>query len=111
MNIRFNKYIVTVLALFLLLLSCDRNTMNCKDERVPENRVIYEVFVRNFSPEGDLKVVEPQIPRLKELGVDIYAYILIGRYWQMVYGYHNISCASIRCCNIHQEVMPLYWMI
>ena len=42
-----------------------------KEERVPENRVIYEVFVRNFSPEGNLKGVEKQIPRLKELGVDV----------------------------------------
>lgn len=39
--------------------------------RVAENRVIYEVFVRNFSPEGNLKGVEAQIPRLKELGVDV----------------------------------------
>ena len=37
----------------------------------PENRVIYEVFVRNFSPEGTLKGVEAQIPRLKALGVDV----------------------------------------
>lgn len=39
--------------------------------RVPENRVIYEVFVRNFSPEGNFKGVEAQIPRLKKLGVDV----------------------------------------
>ncbi|MDE6026819.1 MAG: alpha-glucosidase C-terminal domain-containing protein, partial [Muribaculaceae bacterium] len=31
----------------------------------------YEVFVRNFSPEGNLKGVEAQIPRLKDLGVDV----------------------------------------
>lgn len=41
------------------------------EERVPENRVIYEVFVRNFSQQGNLKGVEAQIPRLKELGVDV----------------------------------------
>lgn len=39
--------------------------------RTPENRVIYEVFVRNFSPEGNFKGVEQQIPRLKELGIDV----------------------------------------
>ena len=38
---------------------------------IPENRVIYEVFVRNFSPEGNFKGVEAQIPRLKDLGVDV----------------------------------------
>lgn len=42
-----------------------------EDVRVPENRVIYEVFVRNFSAEGNLRGVEAQIPRLKELGVDV----------------------------------------
>lgn len=42
-----------------------------KECRIPENRVIYEVFVRNFSPEGNLKGVEAQIPRLRDLGVDV----------------------------------------
>lgn len=41
------------------------------DVRIPENRVIYEVFVRNFSPAGNFAGVEAQIPRLKELGVDV----------------------------------------
>lgn len=36
-----------------------------------DNRVIYEVFPRIFSPQGNLKGVEAQIPRLKELGVDV----------------------------------------
>ncbi len=42
-----------------------------EDVRIPENRVIYEIFVRNFSPEGNFKGVEAQVPRLKELGVDV----------------------------------------
>lgn len=41
------------------------------DERVPQNRVVYEVFVRNFSPEGNFKGVEAQVPRLKDLGIDV----------------------------------------
>lgn len=45
------------------------------ETRVPENRVIYEVFVRNFSGAnntvGKFEGVEAQIPRLKELGVDV----------------------------------------
>ena len=48
-----------------------KTTQLADDERIPENRVIYEVFVRNFSPEGNLKGVEAQIPRLKDLGVDV----------------------------------------
>ena len=46
-------------------------SLNLPEERVPENRVIYEVFVRNFSPEGNFKGVEAQIPRLRDLGVDV----------------------------------------
>lgn len=36
-----------------------------------DDRVIYEIFVRNFSPEGTFKGVEAQVPRLKDLGVDV----------------------------------------
>lgn len=44
----------------------------CK--RHPEwayNAVIYELNVRQFSEEGTLAAVRPQLPRIKELGVDI----------------------------------------
>ncbi|MCC8187553.1 MAG: alpha-glucosidase C-terminal domain-containing protein [Bacteroides sp.] len=37
----------------------------------PHNRVIYEVNVRNYSAAGNFKGVEQDLPRLKELGVDI----------------------------------------
>jgi len=36
-----------------------------------KNATIYEVNVRQFSAKGDLAGVETQLPRLKELGVDI----------------------------------------
>ncbi|RRB07125.1 alpha-amylase family glycosyl hydrolase [Larkinella rosea] len=36
-----------------------------------KNATIYEVNVRQFSPEGTFKAVEQQLTRLKELGVDI----------------------------------------
>lgn len=53
-------------------IGCSDKMMSTNEEqRTPENRVIYEVFVRNFSPEGNLKGVEAQIPRLKDLGVDV----------------------------------------
>lgn len=35
------------------------------------NATIYEVNTRQFSPAGNFKAVEAQLPRLKELGVDI----------------------------------------
>ena len=57
--------------LLIASTSLFNNPVFAAEERIPENRVIYEVFVRNFSPEGNLKGVEAQIPRLKELGVDV----------------------------------------
>ena len=35
------------------------------------NKVIYELNVRQFTPEGTFKAFEEHLPRLKELGVDI----------------------------------------
>ncbi|MDE5791732.1 MAG: starch-binding protein [Muribaculaceae bacterium] len=59
------------LAIMLLLFGSSMNGRAASDVRKPENRVIYEVFVRNFSPAGNLKGVVAQVPRLKELGVDV----------------------------------------
>lgn len=47
-----------------------------QSKRPPEpdwakNATIYEVNTRQFSPEGNFKAVENQLPRLKELGADI----------------------------------------
>ncbi|MDE6791522.1 MAG: alpha-glucosidase C-terminal domain-containing protein [Muribaculaceae bacterium] len=61
----------SVAVLIMAVSALTGNSLYAAEERVPENRVIYEVFVRNFSPEGNLKGVEAQIPRLKELGVDV----------------------------------------
>ncbi len=36
-----------------------------------KDAVIYEVNIRQFSPEGTLAAVEKQLPRLRDLGVDI----------------------------------------
>ncbi|MCR5309000.1 MAG: alpha-amylase [Bacilli bacterium] len=35
------------------------------------NEVIYQIFVRNYSVEGTFKKVEEDLPRIKDLGVDI----------------------------------------
>ena len=35
------------------------------------NSVVYEVNIRQFSPEGTFRAVEAQLPRLKDLGVDV----------------------------------------
>ncbi|MBO0947384.1 alpha-amylase family glycosyl hydrolase [Fibrella forsythiae] len=52
----------------------DTSTQNGSNVPAPEwtkNATIYEVNVRQFSAKGDLASVEIQLPRLKELGVDI----------------------------------------
>ena len=36
-----------------------------------ENQLVYQVFVRNYSKEGTFKEVKKDLPRLKDLGVDI----------------------------------------
>lgn len=65
------KAILSAFAIACASTLASASVPELKEVRLPENRVIYEVFVRNFSPEGNLKGVEAQIPRLKELGVDV----------------------------------------
>jgi glycosidase len=61
----------------LLLISCgDKlNNKNPDDNEtvtvLPNHEIIYEINVRNFSPQGNFQGVTNDIPRLKELGVDI----------------------------------------
>ena len=38
---------------------------------VKGNEIIYQIFVRNYSQEGTFQAVQQDLPRLKELGVDI----------------------------------------
>lgn len=71
MKIKLTKTFILLLTILPLLTACGKKAVEATEVRVPENRVIYEVFVRNFSPEGNLKGVERQIPRLKKLGVDV----------------------------------------
>ena len=53
----------------LLLFACAKTTP-CHPEWT-YNSVVYEVNIRQFSPEGTFKGVEAQLPRLKDLGVDV----------------------------------------
>ena len=74
------KTIVTALAV-LTLFSCknetEKTTENSKTEiakfssDVEESSVIYEVNIRQYSPEGTFKAFTKDIPQLKELGVKI----------------------------------------
>ena len=58
----------------LLALMVVAGLASCAQPYHPEwtyNSVVYEVNVRQFSPEGTFKGVEAQLPRLKDLGVDV----------------------------------------
>ena len=35
------------------------------------NKTIYQVFVRNYSPKGDLRSLDADLERIKDLGIDI----------------------------------------
>lgn len=79
-------YLVAALSLLMLTTACRRAGQSQTDASAapsdstaaappaPEwakNATIYEVNTRQFSPEGTFKAVEAQLPRLKEMGVDI----------------------------------------
>lgn len=76
------KNVLILLGLFgfaLLIQACGNQANNTKVEVVEsnlpvewsKNAVIYEVNVRQYSEAGTFKAFEAELPRLKELGVDI----------------------------------------
>ena len=63
------KKVLVLAAAVLALAACKK-----APQYHPEwtyNSVVYEVNIRQFSPEGTFKGVEAQLPRLKDLGVDV----------------------------------------
>lgn len=72
------KYVTGLLLLSWLFYSCSSQTKQAADDpcRVehPEwtrSAVIYEVNVRQYTPEGSFEAFERHLPRLRDLGVDI----------------------------------------
>ena len=62
------RFLLVLLAAALCLAACQTAG---KHPAWTYDTVVYEVNIRQFSPEGTFKGVEAQLPRLKELGVDI----------------------------------------
>ncbi len=59
----------TILAVFaaILFIACSQ-----APERQPlENSVVYEMNVRQYTPEGTFEAAQQQLPRLRKLGIDI----------------------------------------
>ena len=64
------KHFVIPALAALVLVACSAPVKNVHPDWTYSS-VVYEVNVRQFSPKGTLKAVEAQLPRLKDLGVDI----------------------------------------
>jgi glycosidase len=61
-------------SIILFVLICLNNVFSQVEISTPEwakNATIYEVNVRQFSPEGTFKAFQAHLPRLKKMGVDI----------------------------------------
>ena len=69
------KYFLSLLSLALLLTACDPGkgqfTVDNTQPVSPENRVIYQLNVGAFTPEGTFKAAQEQLGRLDTLGIDI----------------------------------------
>lgn len=67
----------TYLLAIFFVISCQKNEPNNNDSSLnsesnwAESAVLYEVNVRQFTEEGSFKAFSKELPRLKELGVDI----------------------------------------
>lgn len=64
------KKIIVIIAALLALAACSQGPKSLHPDWT-YNTVVYEVNIRQFSPDGTFKGVEAQLPRLAELGVDI----------------------------------------
>ncbi|UCH15058.1 MAG: alpha-glucosidase C-terminal domain-containing protein [Bacteroidales bacterium] len=69
--------IIAVIISTCFIASRCRNAVEIREEHEVKhlewtrNAVIYEVNIRQYSPEGTFKAFEEDLPRLKELGIDI----------------------------------------
>lgn len=69
------KKLLSSIALFSVLISCTSKQDTGKSAVEPSqwwsDATIYEINTRQFSPQGTFSEVEKQLPRLKDMGVDI----------------------------------------
>lgn len=74
--IKIEYYFIVALLCLIGLYACSSNTETTENEVVNElpwhkDAVMYELNVRQFSPEGTFQAVLPHLQRIKDLGVDI----------------------------------------
>ena len=85
------------LLILLLFGACAQPEKEAQTEEEPsgnwvENATIYEVNVRQYSSAGDLASFEKDIPRLKELGVDVLWFMPIQPIGKL-----NRRCTMLSC--------------
>ena len=71
---KWTIYLIPVLLLGLFFWSCTQKPVQPEGKIHPDwvkNAVIYELNTRQFSPEGMFAAAQAELPRLKELGVDV----------------------------------------
>ena len=61
------KKILIAICAALMALACTQ----APKQQPLENSVVYEMNVRQYTPEGTFAAAQPELPRLKELGIDI----------------------------------------
>ena len=64
------KKIFFAICAAVMALSCTQ-TPQAPQQQPLENSVVYEMNVRQYTPEGTFAAAQQQLPRLAELGVDI----------------------------------------
>lgn len=66
------KKVLLAIAATLTLISCGQSGKQNESMAQPlENSVVYEMNVRQYTPEGTFAAAQQQLPRLAEMGVDI----------------------------------------
>lgn len=87
MNLSFHKLLSSLTLLFLISCTKTETKSNAPDTSLKryqpkefvelkhpdwsKNATIYEVNIRQFTPEGTFKAFESHLPRIKEMGIDI----------------------------------------
>lgn len=67
----FKKFLSLSLLVAMIFTSCYNNTPQGAHPEWTYDAVVYEMNVRQYTPEGTFAAAEQHLPRLKELGVDI----------------------------------------
>ena len=65
------KKIILLIAAALMLAACTATTQKCKHAEWTEGSTVYELNVRQFTPEGTFDAALNRLPLIKNMGIDI----------------------------------------